>query len=120
MGFPFYGGIHINELNFCEGGWDFHFVVGFPPTSWISIYYVRWVFHLHAGGLKSSAREEIKKAKHAHLTTGNLSHGGPVDEVVYALDIHRSDGVQVPQHIQGFHVVVAFHDRNERPPPAAR
>lgn len=56
----------------------------------------------------------------AHLTAGDLSHGGPVDEVVYSAQVHRVDGMEVPQHIQGLDVVVALHDGNERPSSTAR
>lgn len=28
-------------------------------------------------------------------------------------------GVNIPQHVQGFDVVVAFNHRDKRPPPAA-
>lgn len=43
-----------------------------------------------------------------------------MDEVVYASYVHRPDGVQIRQHVQGFYVVVAFHHRDECSTSAAR
>lgn len=56
----------------------------------------------------------------SHLATRNLSHRGSVDEIVNTSQVHRSHNVEVPQHIQGFHMVMTFHHRDESPPAAAR